>query len=68
MSDIKCHFCGYRCSESELLVKCQHCPLKLHHAGIGVSCCPNCGIELKLRSSVVDLASRLAARLGKMRR
>jgi len=61
VSEFRCHFCGYRGYEEELLRKCEGCALRRQHAGTGVSCCPNCGIELRMKSSVVDLLEMVAA-------
>lgn len=63
MKTSTCHFCGYEYSEEELLSKCDRCPMKMHHAGLGVSCCPNCGIEIKMKSTVMEIFSGLAARI-----
>ena len=63
MSTEKCHFCGYHYNAEELLSKCGRCPMKTSHSGAGMSCCPNCGIEVKMRSSVVDFLSAVTARL-----
>lgn len=68
MKESKCHFCGYEFSEAELLNKCDRCPMKLHHASLGVSCCPNCGIEIKMKSTVVEIFSGIAARLKAVKR
>ncbi len=63
MSEYRCHFCGYTGDEEELVRKCERCPMQLHHAGMGVSCCPNCGIELKMKSTVVELLQALGDRV-----
>ncbi len=63
MNGQKCHFCGYRYTEEELRDKCGSCPLASLHAGCGASCCPNCGIELRMKSSIVEMVERVAARL-----
>lgn len=64
MEIIKCHFCGYETTEDELLGKCDRCPMKVSHAGLGVSCCPNCGIELKMKSTVVEFLELIGSKLG----
>lgn len=64
MDDLtKCHFCGFEYQEEDLLAKCDKCPMKLYHAGLGVSCCPNCGVEVRMKSSVIQLIVGLGARL-----
>lgn len=63
----KCHFCGFEYTEDMLKAKCEHCPLNLHHSGMGVSCCPNCGIEVKMSSPLLDLLSKWTQK-GKIRK
>lgn len=65
MPDFQCHFCGYRGVEEELLAKCGKCPLKAQHANMGVSCCPNCGIELRMKSSVLEIVEAFRGFLKK---